>query len=68
MFSIKGCFYCKVLPNFAICSEIDKKDKNKDDSPSRMTNNSATCNMQNQLTPAVLLQTAAVILENPDSK
>ena len=33
-----------------------------------MTNNSATCHVQNQLTPAVLLQTAAVILENPDTK
>ena len=65
----KGCFYFKGLHNCAICSERDKKDdKNKEDSPSRTTNNSATCHVQNQLTPAVLLQTAAVILENPDTK
>ena len=65
----KGCFYCKGLHNSAICSEREKKDdKNKEDSPSRTTNNSATCHVQNQLTPAVLLQTAAVILENPDTK
>ena len=67
--SKKGCFYCKGLHNSAICSEREKKDdKNKEDSPSRTTNNSATCHVQNQLTPAVLLQTAAVILENPDTK
>ena len=53
----------------AICSERDKKDdRNKEDSPSRTTNNSATCHVQNQLTPVVLLQTAAVILENPNTK
>ena len=44
----------KGLHNSAICSETDKKDdKNKEDSPSRTTNNSATCHVQNQLTPAV---------------
>ena len=65
----KGCFYCKGLHNFAICSERDKKDdKNKEDSPGRTTNNSATCHVQKQLTPALLLQTAAVILENPNTK
>ena len=65
----KGCFYCKGLHTFAICSEGDKKDdKNKADSPSRKTNNSATCHVENQLTPTVLLQTAAVILENLDTK
>ena len=66
---MKGCFYCKGLHNFAICSERDKKDdKKKEDSPSRMTNNSAMCHVQNQLTAAVLLQTTAVILENPSTK
>ena len=65
----KGCFYCKGLHNSAICSERQKKDdKNNEDSPSRTTNNSATCHVQNQLTPVVLLQTAAVILENPNTK
>ena len=65
----KGFFYCKGLHSSAICSERDKKDdKNKEDSPSRTTNNSATCHVQNQLTPVVLLQTAAVILENPNTK
>ena len=65
----KGCFYCKGLHSFAICSERDKKDdKNKEDSPGRTTNNSATCHVQKQLTPALLLQTAAVILENPNTK
>ena len=33
-----------------------------------MTNNSGTCHLQNQLTTAVLLQRAAVIIENPDTK
>ena len=71
------CFLClkeddktrdRKKKNSAICSERDKKDdKNKEDSPSRTTNNSATCHVQNQLTPA-LLQTAAVILENRDTK
>ena len=52
----KSCFYRKGLHNFAICSKRDKKkDKNKDDSPTTTTNNSATCHVQNQLTPAVLL-------------
>ena len=61
----KGCFYC----NSTICSERDKKnDKNQEDSPSRTTNNLAMCDVQNELTPAVLLQTAAVILENPNRK
>ena len=65
----KGCFYCKGLHDFAIYSERDKNDdKNKEDYPSRATNNSATCHVENQLTPAILLQTAAVILENPDTK
>ena len=65
----KGCFNCKGLHNSAICSEREKKDdKNKEHSPSRTTNNSATCHVQNQLTPAVLLQTATVILKNPDTK
>ena len=65
----KGCFYCKGLHNFTICSERDKKDgKNKEDSPSRSPNNSATSHVQNQLIPAVLLQTVSVILENPDTK
>ena len=37
---MKGCFYCKGLHNFAICSERDKKDdKKKENSPSRMTSN-----------------------------
>ena len=54
----KGCFYCKGLHNFAICSERDKKDdKKKEDSPSTMTNNSAMCHVQNQLTAAVFLKT-----------
>ena len=43
-------------------------DKNKEDFPSGITNNSGTCHVQNLLTPAVLLQTAAVILEIPDTK
>ena len=65
----KVCFYCKGLHNSTICSERDKKDdKNKDGSPGRTTNNSETCHAQNQLTPAVLLQTTAVIIENPDMK
>ena len=65
----KGCFYYKGLHSSAICSERYKKDdKNKEDSPSRATNNSAMCHVQNQLTAAVLLQTVAVILENPDMK
>ena len=65
----EGCFYCKGLHNSAICSEREKKDdKNKEDSPSRTANNSATSHVQNQLTAAVLLQTAAVIHENPDTK
>ena len=65
----KGCFYYKGLHSSAICSERDKKDDtNKEDSPSRTTNNSAMCHVQNQLTAAVLLQTVAVILENPDMK
>ena len=52
----KGCFYCKGLHNSAICSEREKTDnKNKEDSPSRTTNNSATYHLQNQLTPAALL-------------
>ena len=51
---------------FTICSERDKKDdKNKEDSPSRTTNNSATCHVRNQLTSAVLLQTVGIIPENP---
>ena len=62
-------FLLKGLHNSAICSERDKKDdKNKEDSPGRTTNNSATCHVQKQLTPALLLQTAAVILENPNTK
>ena len=66
---VKGLKVVFRLHNCAICSERDKKDdKNKEDSPSRTTNNSATCHVQNQLTPAVLLQTAAVILENLDTK
>ena len=65
----KGCLYCKGSHNSTVCSERDKKDdKNKEDSPSRTTNNSATCHVRNQLTPAVLLQTPAVIPENPDTK
>ena len=51
-----------------VLKEKKKDDKNKEDSPSRTTNNSATCHVQNQLISAVLLQTAAVILENPDTK
>ena len=44
----KGCFYCKGLHSFAICSERDKKDdKNKEDSPSRTTKKSATYHVQN---------------------
>ena len=55
---MKDCFYCKGLHNFAICSERDKKDdKKKEDSPSTMTNNSAMCHVQNQLTAAVFLKT-----------
>ena len=47
----------------------DKKDdKDKEDYPSRTTNNSATCHVQNHLTPAVLLQTFAVILKSPHTK
>ena len=65
----KSCFYLERLYNSTICSERDKKDdKNKEDSPSRAANNSPTCHVQNQLTPAALLQPAAVILENPDRK
>ena len=55
----KGCFYCKGL---------HKNDKNQEDSPTRTTNNLAMCDVQNELTPALLLQTAAVILENPNRK
>ena len=52
----KGFFYCKGSRNFAICFESDQRDdKNKVDSPSRTTNNSATRHVQNQLTPAILL-------------
>ena len=65
----KDCFYCKGLHNFAICSERDKKDdKNKADAPSKTTNNSATCQVEKQLTPAVILHTAAVYLGNLDTK
>ena len=40
----KGCLYCKGSHNSTICSERDKKnDKNKEDSHSRTTNNSVTC-------------------------
>ena len=47
----------------------DKKDdKDKEDSPSRATNNSATCHVQNQLTPAVLLQTVAAIFKSTHTK
>ena len=54
--SKKGCFYCKGLHNSAICSEREKKDnENKEHSPSRTTNNSATYHLQNQLTPTALL-------------
>ena len=56
------------ITQFRYFFERDKRDdKNKVDSPSRTTNNSATRHVQNQLTPAIL-QTAAVILENPDMK
>ena len=52
----KGCLYWKGLHSSTICSEKDKKDdKNKENSPNKMTNNAATCHVQNQLTPAVLL-------------
>ena len=65
----KGCLYCKGSHNSTICSERDKKDdKNKEDSPSRTTNNSATCHVRNQLTSAVLLQTVGIIPENPNTK
>ena len=44
----KSCFYGKGLHNSAVCSErVKKDDKNKEDSPSRTTNNSATCHVQN---------------------
>ena len=47
----------------------DKKDdRDKEDSLSRATNNSATCHVQNQLTPAVLLQTVAAIIKSPHTK
>ena len=59
----RGCFCCKVLYIFAVYSERDKKDdKNKEVSPSRTTNSTITCHMENQL------QTAAVILENSNTK
>ena len=57
----------KVVPLFVL-KEIKKGDRNKEGSPSRTTNNSATCHVQNQFLTAVLLQRAAIILENTNTK
>ena len=57
----------KAVPLFVL-KEIKKDERNKEGSPRRTTNNSKTCHVQNQFLTAVLLQRAAIILENTNTK
>ena len=59
----KGCFYCKGPHNSAICTQRDNKDKKEEGDNKKLE--TAVNHIQSQLSSAILLQTADLILENP---